>query len=131
MKAQDNSDLTYWVDPQQVIDVSQARAMMEYQRQMMQVQMQEHLMAQQQAMFQQQQALQTQHQAQLQQLYHANHLDADDIRKVMSSLKPGESFEVELYQGFEIRHNNQRMNGAQVFVAIIFVLIVIGLAVAS
>lgn len=122
---------------QQLMDASQARAMLAYQQQLMQQQLQEQLMAQEMAMYQQQQALQAQHQAQLQalqaqlqqqqQLYHAAHLDANDIRKVMSSLKPGESFDVELYQGFEVRHNKQRMNGPQILVALIIVVIIIGL----
>lgn len=111
----------------QLMDASQVRAMMAYQQQLMQLQMQEQLMAQEMAMYQQQQAMQTQHQAQLQQLYHAVNLDANDVRKVMASLKPGESFEVELYQGFEVRHTKQRMNGAQILVALIIVVIVIGL----
>lgn len=123
---------------QQLMSASQARAMLAYQQQLMQLQMQEQLMAQEMAMYQQQQAMQAQHQAQLQQMYqqralqqqqqhHATHLDANDIRKVMGSLKPGESFEVELYQGFEVRHTKQRMSGAQILIALITVLIIIGL----
>lgn len=120
---------------QQLMDASQARAMMAYQQQMMQMQMQmqmqEQLMAQEMAMYQLQQMLQQQHNAQLQQQHHAAHLDANDIRKVMGSLRPGESFEVELYQGFEVRHTKQRMNGAQILVAIVLALIILGLAVSS
>lgn len=127
---------------QQLMDASQARAMLAYQQQMMQIQMQEQLMAQEMAMYQQQQAMQAQHQAQLQQMYqqqmmqqqqqyHAAHLDANDIRKVMGSLRPGESFEVELYQGFEVRHSKQRMNGAQIVAALVLAVIIIGLAVSS
>lgn len=112
---------------QQLMDASQVRAMLAYQQQMMQLQMQEQLMAQEMAMYQQQQAMQAQHQAQLQQQQHATHLDANDIRKVMSSLKPGESFEVELHQGFTVRHNKQRMTGVQVLVALIIVLVIVGL----
>lgn len=124
----------------QVMDPSQVRALMALQQQQMQLQMQEELMAREMYAHQQQLALQQRYEQQMQQLYqqqqmqmqqqyHAAHFDANDVRSMMSKLAPGESFQVEMYQGFEIHHTKQRLNGAQLLVAIIIVAALIGMAV--
>lgn len=126
----------------QVMDSSQVRALMALQQQQMQLQLQEQLMAQEMYAYQQQLAMQQQYeqqmaqlyqqqQRQMQQQYHATHLDANDVRSMMGKLAPGESFQVEMYQGFEVRHTKQRLNGAQIVVALIIAAAILVMAVLS
>lgn len=124
------------------MDSSQARAMAAFQeeqmrQQLMEQQMQIEMYIQQQLMVQQhqyeQQLVQQQQQflAQQQQQHHAAHFDANDVRGMMNRLKPGESFEVEMYQGFEVHHRKQQANTAQILVALILAVAVIVMVLQS
>ena len=121
------------------MDSSQARAMAAFQEEQMRMAMQEQLMQyemyiQQQRMqleAQYQQQLMQQHQ-QMQQQYLTANLTADDVRGMMNRLKPGESFEVEMYQGFEVHHKKQQQgNTAQILVALILAVAVIAMVLQS
>ena len=123
------------------MDASQARAMealqAEQMRMAMHQQMQVEMYIQQQLMVQQHQyeqqlvQLQQQFLAQQQQQHHAAHFDADDVRGMMNRLKPGESFEVEMYQGFEVHHRKHNGNTAQILVALILAVAVIVMVIQS
>lgn len=126
----------------QVVDVSQARAMLAYQQQMMQQQLMDQQMQMEMYAAQQRMQLEAQYQQQLvqqqqqflaqqQQQYHAAHFDANDVRGMMNRLKPGESFEVEMYQGFEVHHRKQQGNTAQILVALILAVAVIVMVLQS
>lgn len=119
------------------VDSSQARAMAAFQEEQMRMAMQEQLMQYEMYAAQQRMQLEAQYQQQLlQQLqqmqqHHAAHFDADDVRRVMQSIKPGEDFEVEMYQGFEVHHRKQQGNTAQILVALILAVAVIAMVLQS
>lgn len=120
------------------MDSSQARAMAAFQEEQMRMAMQEQLMQYEMYAAQQRMQLEAQYQQQLlqqhqqmQQQYLAANLTADDVRRVMQSIKPGEDFSVELYQGFEVRHRKQQGNTAQILVALILAVAVIVMVLQS
>lgn len=118
---------------------SQARAMEALQAEQMRMAMQEQLMQYEMYAAQQRMQLEAQYQQQLlqqhqqmQQQYLTANLTADDVRRVMQSIKPGESFEVEMYQGFEVHHKKQQQgNTAQILVALILAVAVIVMVLQS
>lgn len=117
---------------------SQARAMEALQAEQMRMAMQEQLMQYEMYAAQQRMQLEAQYQQQLlqqhqqmQQQYLAANLTADDVRSMMNRLKPGESFEVEMYQGFEVHHRKQQGNTAQILVALILAVAVIVMVLQS
>lgn len=123
----------------QIVDSSQARAMAAFQEEQMRMAMQEQLMQYEMYAAQQRMQLEAQYQQQLlqqqqqmQQQYLAVNLTADDVRGMMNRLKPGESFEVEMYQGFEVHHRKQQQgNTAQILVALILAVAVIVMVLQS
>ena len=119
-------------------DQSTQRAMEALQAEQMRMAMQEQLMQYEMYAAQQRMQLEAQYQQQLMQQQQQLHqqyltanLTADDVRRVMQSIKPGEDFSVELYQGFEVHHRKHNGNTAQILVALILAVAVIAMVLQS